>query len=118
MSIRSNAGTPEKYFTEISDAQLMCLAMSHRWPELIPGQRIPKGMNVVPDERLGGCMQITEYCDRDCDVWRTSTTLPGYRFNREILYQYEYGGRWIVRPEHLELTPRMFRAELYRRMIW
>lgn len=118
MSVRSYATTVDKYFAEISDAQLMCLAYGHVIPVLIPGQRIPKGIDMVPDQRASGCMQMTEHCLRDCDVSRVSTTLPGYRFDLDVLYQYIYGDRWIVRPDHLELTPRIFKRELFRRAIW
>jgi hypothetical protein len=118
MAIRSNAGTPEKYFAEISDAQLICLAYGHTMPVLIPGHKIPRGINLVPDQRLLGCMQMTEHCTRKCDVSRISTTLPGFRFNTDAVYQYVYGDRWIIRPDHLILTPRMFKAELFRRALW
>jgi hypothetical protein len=118
MSTRSWAATPDEYFAEISDAQLVCLAYGHDMPVLFPGQRIPRGVDVVPDMRLSGCMQLTEHCLRSCGVSRISTTLPGNRFDMDMLYQYQYDDKWIVRPEHLTLTPRMFKAELYRRAIW
>jgi len=118
MAQRSNANTAEKYFAEISTAQFTCLAYSHVMPVLIPGERIPRGVTMVPDMRLVGCMRITEHCLRDCDVHRISTTLPGFRFNKDEDYQYVYGDRWVLRPDNLILTPRDFRAEIYRRARW
>lgn len=125
------------YLEGLSIPQLVCLAYGHRWPELIPGQGVPKGFHanatdefvVAPSGRKQGIYRVTEDCIREiklygarrrglfCETARTSMTLPRGFFDRAVNRQYAYNHDvWEVRPEDSRLTRRDFTAEIYRRM--
>ncbi len=100
---------------ELDDAQAACLAYGHSWPKLKPGRKPPRGFSAVPDRRQPGCFAVTETC-ADCGTQRTSVTLPGGVFDRDVRRGYVYSRRWRKRPAGSGLTKRDFTAEIYRRM--
>lgn len=121
----------EKYLRELSVAQLVCLAYGHKWPELVPGIRVPKGFRAVPSPQRNGVFLVTEGCTRriavrgeasSCGSVRHSKTLPsvnGIRglFDRGNARNYDYDGHvWVKRPEGSRLTRLDFLDEIYRRM--
>lgn len=121
----------EEYLRGLSVAQLVCLAYGHKWPELIPGIRVPKGFRAVPSPQRDGAFLVTESCTRriviakdisECGTRRSSRTLPasnGVRgiFDRQHMRSYAYDDdEWEVRPEGSRLTRIDFLNEIYRRM--
>jgi hypothetical protein len=121
----------ETYLRGLSVAQLVCLAYGHRWPELIPGVRVPKGFRVVPSPQRNGVFLVTEACTRrvtvpgessSCGTVRKSQTLPAYNgvrgvFDRGHMRNYDYDeDAWEKRPEGSRLTRIDFLDEIYRRM--
>jgi hypothetical protein len=121
----------ETYLRGLSVAQLVCLAYGHKWPELVPGVRVPKGFRAVPSPQRDGAFLITEACTRKisvpgessfCGTVRKSQTLPasnGVRgiFDREHMRSYAYDDDvWEKRPEGSRLTKIDFLNEIYRRM--
>lgn len=113
------------YLEGLSVAQLVCLAYGHRWPELIPGTKIPKGFHTVPDPQVQGVYLVTEDCirrslGRSCGTVRKSMTLPRGFFDRNVQRSYGYdngpGGEWAIRPDGSGLTRRDFLDQIYRQM--
>lgn len=112
----------ERYLRGLSVCQLVCLAYGHRWPELVPGFKLPRGFRIVPaPERQGVCL-ITELCTRKvqgdtCGTKRTSLTLPRGVFDRSHHRSYGYDDDvWEIRPAASRLTRIDFLDEIFRRM--
>jgi hypothetical protein len=115
----------EQYLRGLSVPQLLCLAYGHKWPELIPGIRLPKGFRSVPAPQRDGIYLITESCIREtrdgiCGTRRSSRTLPGTvrgLYDRKHGRSYDYDDdEWEVRPEGSRLTRVDFLNEIWRRM--
>ena len=124
----------EVYLRGLSIPQLVCLAYGHRWPELVPGFRVPKGFRVVPAPETRGVFLVTESCTRkityagqrkgtyvqSCGTERRSQTLPGNirgLFDRGHMRDYRYDNDvWAKRPEGSRLTRIDFWNEVVRRM--
>lgn len=121
----------ESYLRDLSVAQLVCLAYGHKWPELVPGIRVPKGFRAVPSPQRNGVFLVTEGCTRkitvpgessSCGTERKSQTLPasnGIRgvFDRQHMRNYDYDkDAWAKRPAASHLTRLDFLDEIYRRM--
>ena len=115
----------EVYLRGLSVPQLVCLSYGHKWPELVPGTRIPKGFRATSSPRRNGVYLITESCVREtadgiCGTRRVSQTLPGTVrgiFDRGRGRNYDYdGSEWEVRPAGSRLTRIDFLNEVWRRM--
>jgi len=121
----------EVYLRGLSVAQLACLAYGHRWPEPIPGAKLPKGFRAVPSPQRDGVFLITENCTRKiavrgeasrCGTARRCQTLPagnGVRglFDRQYMRSYAYDDDvWEKRPDGSRLTRIDFLNEIFRRM--
>ena len=122
----------EVYLRGLSVPQLVCLTYGHRWPELVPGFRVPKGFRAVPLPEVRGVFLVTETCTRKvvtgrkkadtttCGTERRSQTLPGHLrglFDRGHMRQYRYDNdAWEKRPEGSRLTRIDFWNEVIRRM--
>ena len=125
----------ELYLRSLSVAQLACLAYGHRWPELVPGLKVPRGFRAVPSREVRGVFLVTEDCTRRivigqgtrrradaqyCGTTRRSQTLPGQvrgLFDRKYARQYTYDkDAGEKRPEGSRLTRIDFLQEIWRRM--
>lgn len=114
----------ERYLRGLTVQQLVCLAYGHRWPELVPGVKIPKGFRTVPSPERNGVFLITEHCVRKtlaatCGTVRKSMTLPGTVrgiFDRGHGRNYAYDNDWEIRPAGSRLSRIDFLNEIMRRM--
>lgn len=118
----------EVYLRGLSVAQLVCLAYGHRWPELVPGIRVPKALRVVPHPEYRGSFLLRENCTRKvsvgavshCGTVRQSLTLPGEvrgLLDRKHGRSYSYDDAdWEIRPAGSRLTRIDFFNEIMRRM--
>jgi hypothetical protein len=122
----------EVYLRGLSVPQLVCLTYGHRWPELVPGFKVPRGFRVVPAPERRGVFLVTETCTRKvvtgkrktdtttCGTGRQSLTLAGELrglFDRSNGRQYRYDNDvWEKRPEGSRLTRIDFWNEVIRRM--
>lgn len=112
----------ERYLRGLNICQLVCLTYGHRWPELVPGFKLPRGFRIVPSpERRGVCL-VTELCTRKvqgdtCGTKRTSLTLPRGVYDRSHQRSYSYDDdTWEIRPTSSRLSRLDFLDEIYRRM--
>jgi hypothetical protein len=114
----------EQYLRGLTVQQLVCLAYGHKWPELIPGLKIPGGFRTVMSPERNGVFLITENCVRKtlgntCGTTRKSMTLPGTVrgiFDRDHGRSYDYGRDWEIRPASSRLSRIDFLNEIFRRM--
>jgi hypothetical protein len=105
----------EKLLSNIDDDIAACRAWGHRWPSknLRPGRKLPIGFQ--PRAAPGGCVEVTERCP-DCGKKRITVTLPEGVFNRDVVRSYIDPKNWVVVKQEEHATPRVFQAEIYRRM--
>lgn len=107
----------QSYFGQMTDAQRMCGAYGHRWPELNPSKSaIPRGMRVGPIQR-DGQFEVIENCLRGCGKERRSVTRAGLLDqSTQLRYRNNDPENWVVIPREVRgrttVGKRVFRADL------
>ena len=103
-----------KLLRDVDDKIAACRAWGHPWPSrrLVPGKALPRGFRPALDR--DGTVLITEYCER-CGKERTKlfgSTIISADFD----VSYKNPEHWPVIKQSEGASPRVFQAEIMRRM--
>ena len=102
----------EDFLKLLSDAQVTCRAYTHPWPIPVPGRKLPKGYNHVPQH--DGSYKVTHTCPR-CGEFRTKITLPGGLEDPLATWAYFYPEGWVRLPIEAHISKLDIKNEYSRR---
>ncbi len=109
----TQANGTAKLLSAVDNEIAACRAWGHRWPELVPGKKLPRGFRPLPQR--DGCVLAIETCQR-CGKERQTLTLPGGIFDTGALRRYRDPEHWVTIHAEEKVTRRDFQAEVWRRL--
>lgn len=101
--------------TDLDDRTIACRGDHHPWPQLRPGEKLPRGVKAEHVEGAKGVYEIRERCP-GCGRVRYKLTLPGGVIDPGSTWKYEGGPADFSARPGAGLFRSDYTAELYRRM--